>query len=235
MKSYLGGAASVQNRGAKPWVRSPGERSQGGPDRREEAGSLDLAGVPLSRHDGRVSPHRTKPSLLVLRSSWPTTKAVCWLGGKVLPVLMPGKGFVSLTDEVPRSSSSGSISQIYKALPKGSDYAPAVGRATPQPHPQGCLQRHSMAPAVRARKAKPQSVSTTQASSGDKLASAKKRSLTPGLLLRTVGPRGECLWPRRCLLPVLRAQLCPSPESQAPACGRGRLMRENCTSDHMRN
>jgi hypothetical protein len=32
-------------------------------DRHEEAGSFDLAGVPLSRHEGRVSLSWTKPSL----------------------------------------------------------------------------------------------------------------------------------------------------------------------------
>lgn len=57
MESYLGGAASVQNRGAKPRGQRPGERSQGGSvmGRREEAGSFDLTGGPLSRHEGRVS------------------------------------------------------------------------------------------------------------------------------------------------------------------------------------
>ena len=45
MKPYLGGAASVQNRGAKPWDWFPGERCQGGAAMRcrEEAGSLDSA------------------------------------------------------------------------------------------------------------------------------------------------------------------------------------------------
>jgi len=94
--------------------------------RREEASSLDLAGVPLGPNEGRVSSPRTKPSLLVSRSSRPTTKAECWRGGKVRPVLMPGKGFVSLTDEVPRSSSSGLISRFYKAQPKGGSNAPAA-------------------------------------------------------------------------------------------------------------
>ena len=180
MKSYLGGAASVQNRRAKPWARCPGERSQGGPamGRREEAGSLDLVGVPLSPNEGRVSSPRTKPSLLVPRSSRPTTKAVCWLGGKVLPVLMPGKGFVSLTDEVPRSSSVCSITSLYKACPKGDCFAPAAGTATPWPRSWGCPQRQSMPPPLGGRKAKPQSESNIPSSPWDKLASAKKRSLT---------------------------------------------------------
>jgi len=49
MESYLGGAASVQNGRAKPQGRSLGERSQGGAVRlrREEASSLDLAGMHL--------------------------------------------------------------------------------------------------------------------------------------------------------------------------------------------
>ena len=161
----------------------------------EEAGSLDLAGGPLSPNEGRVSPHRTKPSLLVPRSSRPTTNAVCWLGGKVLPVLMPGKWFVSLTDEVPRSSSPRLISRFYKALPKGSSDAPAAGTATPWPRSQGCLQRQSMSSILDGRKAKPQSDSRASASSWDKLASAKKRSLTTGRPLRTVAPRGELSCP----------------------------------------
>src|SRR5258708_1700505 len=197
MESYLGGAASVQNRRAKPWDRFLRERSQDGPAMgpHEEAGSLDLAGGPLSPNEGRVSPHRTKPSLLVPRSSRPTTNAVCWLGGKVLPVLMPGKRFVSLTDEVPRSSSPRLISRFYKALPKGSSDAPAAGTATPWPRSQGCLQRQSMSSILDGRKAKPQSDSRASASSWDKLASAKKRSLTTGRPLRTVAPRGELSCP----------------------------------------
>src|SRR5258705_3680004 len=143
MESYLGGGASVQNRGAKPLGRSRRERSQGGAamHRREEAGSVDLAGGDMSRNEGRVSLSRTKPSLLVARSSWRTTNAARSPGGTVLHALMPGKWSVSLTDEVPRSSSSHSISCIYKAMPKGFSYAPEAGTDTPLPRPQGCLQR----------------------------------------------------------------------------------------------
>ena len=228
MESYLGGAASVQNRGAKLQGRSLRERCQGAPamGRREEAGSLDLAGGPLSPNEGRVSVQRTKPSLLVPRSSRPTTNAVCWLGGKVLPVLMPGKRFVSFTDEVPRSSSPRLISRFYKALPKGSSDAPAAGTATPWPRFQGCLQRQSTSSLGDGGKAKPQSDSRATTGSWDRLASAKKRSLTPGGPRRTVPPRGEKVLPRRCELPILRAEFCPSQESYAPACGRGRPVRE---------
>ena len=133
--------------------------------------------------------------MLVPRSSRPTTKAVCWLGGKVLPVLRPGKWFVSFTDEVPRSSSPGLISRFYKAKPKGSSDAPAAGTATPWPRSWGCLQRQSMPSIFDDRKAKPQSDSMASASSWDKLASAKKRSLTAGRPLRTVAPRGELSCP----------------------------------------
>jgi hypothetical protein len=204
------------------------ERSQGGAamHRREEAGSLDLAGGHLSRHDGRVSPSRTKPSLLVPRSSWRTTNAVCSPGGTVLPALMPGKRFVSLTDEVPRSSSLPSTTGFYKALPKGSHHAPAAGTATPWPRFQGCLQRQSTSSLCDDGKAKPQSDSRATTGSWDRLASAKKRSLTPGGPRRTVPPRGEKVLPRRCELPILRAELCPSQESYAPACGRSRPVRE---------
>jgi hypothetical protein len=197
MESYLGGAASVQNRGAKPWDRFLRERSQGGPamDRHEEAGSFDLTGVPMSRHEGRVSLSWTKPSLLVLRSSWPTTKAVRWLGETVRPALMSGKWFVLLTDEVPRSSSVGSITGLYKACPKGDGYAPAAGTATPGPRSWGCLQRQSMPWLRLGRKAKPQSDWNASIRSRDKLASAKKRSLTADPPLPTVLPRGELSCP----------------------------------------
>lgn len=197
MKSYLGGAASVQNGGAKLPGLARGERSQGCPamGRHEEACSFDLAGGPLSPNEGRVSHPRMKPSLLVPRSSRPTTNAVGWLGGKVLPVLMPGKRFVSLTDEVPRSSSASSISSLYKALPKGSCNAPETGTATPWPRPQGCLQRQSTPSAFDGRKAKPQSDSSDSSSSWGKLASAKKRPHTAGRPLRTVPPRGELSCP----------------------------------------
>jgi len=228
MESYLGVAADVQNGGAKPRGRSPWERSQGGAAmcRREEASPLDRAGRPMSRHEGRVSPYRTKPSRVFARSSWRTTNAVRSLGETVSPAFMPGKGFVSLTDEVPRSSSSGSISCGYKAKPKGGSYAPAAGTATPWPRPQGCLQRHSTPWKYQGGKAKPQSASGASASSWDKLALAKKRSLTPGPQPRTAPPRGESCLPRRRGLPILGIQLCPSQETHAPACVRGRPVRE---------
>lgn len=233
MESYLGVAAYVQNGGAKPPGRSRRESSQGGAAmcRREEASSLDRAGRHLSRHAGRVSPSRTKPSRVVSRGSWRTSKAVRSPGETVRPAFRPGKGFLSLTEEVLRSSSSGSISCGYKGRPKGGSQAPAAGTATPRPRSQGCLQRQSTPRKGRGGKAKPQSASRGWASSRDKLAAAKKRSLTPGPPRRRVPPRGECGWPRRRGLPILGTQLCPSQEPYAPACGRGRLMRENCTSD----
>jgi hypothetical protein len=149
----------------------------------------------MSRNDGRVSLSQTKPSLVISQSSWRTTNAARSLGGTVLPALMPGKWSVSLTDEVPRSSSSHSITCIYKAMPKGFSYAPEAGTATPWPRPQGCLQRQSTPSGFDVGKAKPQSASSAKASSWDKLASAKKRSLTPGFPLRTVPPRGEMSCP----------------------------------------
>jgi hypothetical protein len=228
MESYLGVAAYVQNGGAKLRGRTPRECSQSGAVmcRREEASSLDQAGRPMSRHVGRVSPYRTKPSRVVSRSSWRTTNAVRSLGETALPAFMPGKWSVSLTDEVPRSSSSGSISCGYKAKPKGGSYAPAAGTATPWPRPQGCLQRHSTPRIRQGGKAKPQSASSASASSWDKLALAKKRSLTSGPPLRTAPPRGESCLPCRRGLPILGIQLCPSQETHAPACVRGRPVRE---------
>jgi len=228
MESYLGVAAYVQNGGAKPQGRSLRERSQGGAAmcRHEEAGSLDRAGRPMSRNDGRVSLSWTKPSSVLARSSWRTTNAVRSPGGTARPAFMPGKRSVSLTDEVPRGSSLGSISCLYKAWPKGSRYAPAAGTATPWPRPQGCPQRQSTSRDLQDGKAKPQSASSASASSWGKLASAKKRSLTPGPPLRTVPSRGESCLPRRRGLPILGTQLCPSQEPHAPACGRGRPVRE---------
>ena len=198
-------------------------------DRHEEAGSLDLAGVPLSRHEGRVSPLRTKPSLLVPRSSWPTTKAERWPGETVRPALMSGKRFVSLTDEVPRSSSSRLISRFYKALPKGSSDAPAAGTATPWPRSWGCLQRQSRPSILDGRKAKPQSDSNTSISPWGKLASAKKRPLTAGPLLRTVTSRGEWSAPSASI-PLSWGTSLSLTGTRTPNACRGRLMRENCTS-----
>ena len=227
MESYLGGAAPVQNRGAKPWNWFPGERRQGGAAmrRREEAGFLDSAGGHLSRHDGRVSHPRTKPSLLVPRSSWRTTNAVRSPGGTVFPALMPGKRFVSLTDEVPRSSSLPSITSFHKVLPKRSPHAPLTGIAALWPRLQGCLQRHSTSWLPEGRKAKPQSASSASAGSRDKLASAKKQSPTPGRPLRTVPPRGEPSGPVGGVSPFLELAL-SSQVPLAPAWGRGRPVRE---------
>jgi hypothetical protein len=232
MESYLGGTAFVQNRGAKPWDRFLRERSQGGPamGRHEEACSFDQTGEPMSRHEGRVSPSRTKPSLLVSRSSWPTTKAERWPGETVRPALMSGKWFVSLTDEVPRSSSACLISRFYKAQPKGSSDAPAAGTATPWPRSWGCLQRQSMPSTRGGRKAKPQSASNASASSWDKLASAKNGLLRLVLHCERFRLGGSCLAPS-AELPILGKSSAPSLGSHAPACERGRLMRENCSSD----
>ena len=232
MEAYLGVAAYVQNRGAKPRGQSPWERSQGGAAmrRREEASSLDLAGRHLSRHEGRVSPSRTKPGWALAPSPWRTTNAVRSPGDTVRPVCMSRKWSVSLTDEVPRGSSLRSITGFYKASPKGIHHAPAAGTATPWPRPQGCLQRQSTLRPRPGGKAKPQSASGASASSWGKLASAKKRPPTPGPPLRTVPPRGEGCLPRRSELPILGTQLCPSQEPRAPARGRGRPMREICSS-----
>lgn len=231
MESYLGETAFVQNRGAKPWDRFLRERSQGGPamGRHEEACSFDQTGGPMSRHEGRVSPLRTKPSLLVSRSSWPTTNAERWLGETVRPALMSGKWFVSLTDEVPRSSNVGSITRLYKACPKGDGHAPAAGTATPWPRSWGCLQRQSRPPPLGGRKAKPQSDSNTTSRPWDKLASAKKRSLTAARVWRTVPPRREWSAPS-VWTPHLGNSSALKQESHAPAWDRGRLMQEICSS-----
>ena len=218
MKSYLGVAADLQNGRAKPWWPSPRERSQGGAAmrRHEEACSLDLTGGHLSQNEGRVSPLRTKPSLLVSRSSRPTTKAVRWLGGMVRPALMLGKWFVSLTDEVPRDSSFGSITWIYKAQPKGFSHAPVAGTATPWPRLQGCLQRQSTSPPRGHGKAKPQSEFSTSVGPWDKLASAKKPSLTPNPLLRPGAHQEEDGSVLSARLPVLGASSVPSREPYLP-------------------
>jgi hypothetical protein len=198
-------------------------------DRHEEAGSFDLAGVPLSRHEGRVSLSWTKPSLLVPRSSWPTTKAVRWLGETVRPALMSGKGFVSLTDEVPRSSSTSSITGLYKACPKGDCHASAAGTATPWPRSWGCLQRQSKLSLLDGRKAKPQSDSIASTRSWDKLASAKKRSLRLVLLCEQSRLGGSIPAPSASIPLSWGTSLSLTGTRPLQVC-RGRLMRENCTS-----
>ena len=147
--------------------------------------------------------------MLVSRSSRPTTNAVCWLGGKVRPALMSGKRFVSLTDEVPRSSSFRSIIWTYQALPKGFTHAPAAGTMVSWPRSQGCLQRQSTASLHDAGKAKPQSDSSALASSREQLASAKKHSLR--LLIHCEQLRlGRTLLAPRRRFPILGVRLCPS-------------------------
>ena len=120
---------------------------------------------------------------------------------------MSGKRFVSFTDEVPRSSSPDLISALYKAWPKGECYAPAAETAAPWLRSWGCLQRQSMSSAADDRKAKPQSDSSVSFSSRNKLASAKKRSLTAERPLRTVPPQGEPSWPCRRHSPFLGTAL----------------------------
>lgn len=194
--------------------------------RREEAGFLDLAGGPMGRNEGRVSLSWTKPSLLVPRSSRRTTNAVGSPGGTVRPAHMPRKWFVSFTDEVPRSSSQCLKTWIYKAVPKGFSHAPAAGTATPWPRHQGCLQRQSTPSALDDGKAKPQSHSSGPASSWDKLASAKKQSPTSGRPLRTVPPRGEWSCPVGADSPFFGNSSVLHKEPHAPACSRGRPVRE---------
>ena len=232
MKSYLGVAADVQKGRAKPGWPSPGERRQGVAAmwRREEAGSLHQSGGHLSQNEGRVSPHRTKPSLLIPRSSRPTSNAVRWLGGMVRPALMIGKWFVSLTDEVPRGSSLSSIIWTYKALPKWFSHASAAGTATPWPRSWGCLQRHSTSPSVGDRKAKPQSQFSSSVGSRDKLASAKKRSLRPTLTCNEARIRRRTVLSCRRVSPFLgHSSVPPQGEPYAPAYGRGRPVREICS------
>ena len=231
MKSYLGVAADVQKGGAKLWRRSPKERCQGKSAMacREEAGSLHQAGGPMSQNEGRVPPSRTKPSLLVSRSSWPTPNAVRWPGGMVRHALMLGKRFALLTDEVPRGSSHCSTTWSYKALPKCSGHASVAGTATPWPRLQGCLQRQSKSPQCGHRKAKPQSESGTSTGPRDQLASAKKRSHTSSSLYRPEVQQEEDGSVLSALLPVLRGGSAPTGNRTRPACGRGRPVREICS------
>lgn len=234
MKSYLGVAADVQNGRAKPGWSSPGERCQGAAamGRREEAGSLHPSGGHLSQNEGRVSPHRTKPSLLVSRSSRPTTNAVGWLGGMVRPALMIGKWFASLTDEVPRGSSFDSITWTYKAQPKWFSYASAAGTATPWPRPWGCLQRHSTSLQAGDRKAKPQSQFSSSVGSRDELASAKKQSLRPTLICNEARIRRRTVQSCRRVSPVSGHSSVPLKGNRThPAYGRGRPVREICSPD----
>ena len=162
IESYLGGSASVQNRGAKLRSWCPGERCQGTPAMgcREEAGSLDLAGWPrpMSRYDGRVCAPATKPNLPLPEGSACTTKANSASGGTVRHAVMLGKRLVYLNDEIPRRPRVRvSVILHYKAQPKSEVHASMAGTASAWPRLQGCQQCQSTTwVQSQARKALPQ-------------------------------------------------------------------------------
>ena len=120
MKSYPGGIATVWNRRAKPGSHCPWERCQGGAAmcRREEAGSLDLAGWPLSRYDGRVSAPVTKPNLPLGAGFSTTTNAIRRRDGTVRHAVMRGKRLTDLNDEILQRPGLPQVTSGYKAMPK---------------------------------------------------------------------------------------------------------------------
>jgi len=147
MKSYPGGVATVWNRRAKPGGQCLWERCQGGAamHRREEAGSLDLAGWPLSRYDGRVSPLWTKPNLPSGAGFSATTNATRRGDGTVRHAVMQGKRLIDLNDEILRRPGSSQETWRYKAMPKGHSYAPVTETASLWLRLQGCQQGQSKA------------------------------------------------------------------------------------------
>lgn len=172
-KSYPGGIATVWNRRAKPGSRSPWERCQGGAVmcRREEAGSLDLAGWPLSRYDGRVSVPWTKPNLPLGAGFSTTTNAIRQRDGTVRPAVMRGKWLADLNDEILRRPGSHQVTWRYKAVPKCPSHAPVTETASLWLRLQGCPQSQSKAGLLAcAPKALPQIDSVSSAGSWNKLA-----------------------------------------------------------------
>ena len=173
MKSYPGGIATVWNRRAKPGSRSPWERCQGGAVmcRREEAGSLDLAGWPLSRYDGRVSVPWTKPNLPLGAGFSTTTNAIRQRDGTVRHAVMRGKRLTDLNDEILQRPGSPQVTFDYKAKPKGRRNALVTGTASLWLRLQGCQQSQSKAGVFApAPKALPQIDSVSSPGPRNKLA-----------------------------------------------------------------
>jgi hypothetical protein len=111
--------------------------------RREEAGSLDLAGWPMSRYDGRVSAPGTKPNRSFGSGFLSTTKATRSWDGTVRHALMRGQRFANLNDEILRRPGFHQVHPRYKDYPKGEAYASAAGTASLWPRSQGCQQSYS--------------------------------------------------------------------------------------------
>ena len=239
MKSYPGGIASVWNRRAKPGGASPWERCQGGAAmrRREEAGSLDLAGWPLSRYDGRVFAPATKPNLPFGAGFPTTTNATCRRDGTVRPAVMRGKWWTDLNDEILRRPGSPQVTACYKALPKGERDAPMTGTAPLWPRLQGCQQGQSTAGLLRsARKALPQIDSVSSAGPRNKLAPRLRTvSHSPAEPLSNSRPPRELSQLGSVGLPILWGEVCPLREHRAPARCRRRPVRERRLPVNMEN
>jgi hypothetical protein len=142
-------SAQGQKAEAKPVDRFHRGRSQGAPamERHEVACLPSGVGLPLGRSRGRETPSLSKS---VRSASFKTGRAVAHavsdaLMAPVRPAITHGKRNVHRTDEVPRCPRSSGIEvrRAYKSHTKGPPEAPATGRASPPPRPQGCRQRQS--------------------------------------------------------------------------------------------
>ena len=125
------------------------ERSQGGPamGRHEVACLPSGVGLPLGRSRGRETPSLSKS---VRPASFETARAVAHAVSDaptppVRPAITHGKRNVHRTDEVPRCPwpLGVRVRLAYKSYTKGPPEAPATGRASPPPRPQGRRQRQS--------------------------------------------------------------------------------------------
>ena len=221
MESYPGGFASVWNRRAKPRGHCPWERCQGGAamHRREEAGSLDLAGWPLSRYAGRVSVPWTKPNLPLGAGFSTTTNAIRRRDGTVRHAVMRGKWLTDLNDEVLQRPGFAQVTSGYKAMPQGRSNALVTETASLWLRLQGCPQSQSKAgpfgPGPKGSTADRFGVlgrSTEQVSPW-----AKKRFQNAWPSHPTAAHREGNQSSDRVGLPILWGEVCPSQEHRAPA------------------
>jgi len=240
MKSYPGGIATVWNRRAKPGGQCSWERCQGGAAmcRREEAGSLDLAGWPLSRYDGRVSPLQTKPNLSLGTDFSTTTNAIRRRDGTVRHAVMRGKWLIGLNDEILRRPGSPQVTLCYKAVPNSRSNALVTETASLWLRLQGCQQSQSKAGLVSlAPKALPQIDSVSSAGPRNKLAPGLRTvSYSPAKpQLRTATHRERKHSSVQVGLPILWGKVCPLQEHRAPARCRRRPVRERRSPVNMEN
>jgi hypothetical protein len=194
--------------------------------RREEAGSLDLAGWPLSRYDGRVSPSRTKPNL-PLGADFPTTTNATRSGdGSVRPAVMRGKRLIDLNDEILTRPGSSEVTLGYKAKPKCPGYARVTETASLWLRLQGCQQGQSKAGLVPCPKGSTADRFGVLGGTMEQVSPRAKNGFTqPGQTTNRRPPRAPArLGSGRS--PHSWDQVCPSQEHRAPARCRRRPVRE---------